>query len=102
MRNCAGRNFSDHKSVTLIKRANIATLHCFANRCNVQDYIWNKGTRCDWAVTDFQVMCAVVGVASLVLIFLFMIIVFFAKRLHRLKNENRRLRKRRCVCVTGR
>ncbi|XP_035849091.1 chondroitin sulfate proteoglycan 5b isoform X5 [Sander lucioperca] len=70
-------------------------------RCNVQDYIWNKGTRCDWAVTDFQVMCAVVGVASLVLIFLFMIIVFFAKRLHRLKNENRRLRKRRCVCVTG-
>ncbi|XP_032390848.1 chondroitin sulfate proteoglycan 5b isoform X7 [Etheostoma spectabile] len=70
-------------------------------RCNVQDYIWNKGTRCDWAVTEFQVMCAVVGVASLVLIFLFMIIVFFAKKLHRLKNENRRLRKRRCVCVTG-
>ncbi|XP_031179066.2 chondroitin sulfate proteoglycan 5b isoform X8 [Sander lucioperca] len=67
-------------------------------RCNVQDYIWNKGTRCDWAVTDFQVMCAVVGVASLVLIFLFMIIVFFAKRLHRLKNENRRLRKRSKYC----
>ncbi|XP_045915110.1 chondroitin sulfate proteoglycan 5b [Micropterus dolomieu] len=63
-------------------------------RCNVQDYIWNKGTRCDWAVTEFQVMCVVVGVASLVLILLFMIIVFFAKRLHRLKNENRRLRKR--------
>ncbi|TKS88497.1 Chondroitin sulfate proteoglycan 5 [Collichthys lucidus] len=72
-------------------------------RCNVQDYIWNKGTRCDWAVTEFQVMCVVVGVASLVLILLFMIIVFFAKRLHRLKNENKRLRKRRycddtCVC----
>ncbi|XP_078123824.1 chondroitin sulfate proteoglycan 5b [Sander vitreus] len=67
-------------------------------RCNVQDYIWNKGTRCDWAVTDFQVMCAVVGVASVVLIFLFMIIVFFAKRLHRLKNENRRLRKRSKYC----
>ncbi|TMS18208.1 hypothetical protein E3U43_010534 [Larimichthys crocea] len=63
-------------------------------RCNVQDYIWNKGTRCDWAVTEFQVMCVVVGVASLVLILLFMIIVFFAKRLHRLKNENKRLRKR--------
>ncbi|XP_032390843.1 chondroitin sulfate proteoglycan 5b isoform X2 [Etheostoma spectabile] len=67
-------------------------------RCNVQDYIWNKGTRCDWAVTEFQVMCAVVGVASLVLIFLFMIIVFFAKKLHRLKNENRRLRKRSKYC----
>uniref|UniRef100_H3CLS4 Chondroitin sulfate proteoglycan 5b n=1 Tax=Tetraodon nigroviridis TaxID=99883 RepID=H3CLS4_TETNG len=62
-------------------------------RCNVQDYIWNKGTRCDWAVTEFQVMCLVVGVASLVLILLFMIVVFFAKRLHRLKNENRRLRR---------
>nr|XP_019945940.1 PREDICTED: chondroitin sulfate proteoglycan 5-like isoform X1 [Paralichthys olivaceus] len=63
-------------------------------RCNVQDYIWNKGTRCDWAVTEFQVICVVVGVSSFVLLLLFMIIVFFAKRLHRLKNENRRLRKR--------
>nr|XP_046274467.1 chondroitin sulfate proteoglycan 5b isoform X3 [Scatophagus argus] len=63
-------------------------------RCNMQDYIWNKGTRCDWAVTEFQVLCVVVGVASLVLILLFMIIVFFAKRLHHLKNENKRLRKR--------
>ncbi|XP_056270998.1 chondroitin sulfate proteoglycan 5b isoform X3 [Pseudoliparis swirei] len=63
-------------------------------RCNVQDYIWNKGVHCDWVVTEFQVMCAVVGVASLVLILLFMIIVFFAKRLHGLKNENKRLRKR--------
>ncbi|KAG7500947.1 hypothetical protein JOB18_035066 [Solea senegalensis] len=63
-------------------------------RCNVQDYIWNKGTRCDWAVTEFQVMCVVVGVASFVLLLLFMIVVFFAKRLHHLKNENRRLRKR--------
>lgn len=68
-------------------------------RCNVQDYIWNKGTRCDWAVTEFQVLCVVVGVSSFVLLLLFMIIVFFAKRLHRLKNENKRLRKRRCVCV---
>ncbi|GAA6234581.1 chondroitin sulfate proteoglycan 5-like isoform X1 [Lates japonicus] len=63
-------------------------------RCNVQDYIWNKGTRCDWAVTEFQVICVVVGVTSFVLLLLFMIIVFFAKRLHRLKNENKRLRKR--------
>ncbi|KAL3043967.1 hypothetical protein OYC64_003747 [Pagothenia borchgrevinki] len=63
-------------------------------RCNVQEYIWNKGTRCDWAITEFQVMCVVVGVASVVLIFLFMIIVCFAKKLHRLKNENKRLRKR--------
>uniref|UniRef100_A0A3Q3LR95 Chondroitin sulfate proteoglycan 5b n=1 Tax=Mastacembelus armatus TaxID=205130 RepID=A0A3Q3LR95_9TELE len=63
-------------------------------RCNVQDYIWNKGTRCDWAVTEFQVLCVVVGVTSLVFLLLFMIVVFFAKRLHRLKNENKRLRKR--------
>ncbi|CAJ1083969.1 chondroitin sulfate proteoglycan 5-like isoform X2 [Xyrichtys novacula] len=63
-------------------------------RCNVQDYIWNKGTRCDWMVTEFQVLCVVVGVSSVVLILLFMIIVCFAKRLHRLKNENKRLRKR--------
>lgn len=82
-----------------MKEADIAALCRFLSRCNVQDYIWNKGTRCDWAVTEFQVMCVVVGVASLVLILLFMIIVFFAKRLHRLKNENKRLRKRRCVCV---
>uniref|UniRef100_A0A3Q3X5K0 Neural chondroitin sulphate proteoglycan cytoplasmic domain-containing protein n=1 Tax=Mola mola TaxID=94237 RepID=A0A3Q3X5K0_MOLML len=63
-------------------------------RCNMQDYIWNKGTRCDWAVTEFQVMCVVVGVASVMLLLLFMIIVFFAKRLHHLKNENKRLRRR--------
>uniref|UniRef100_A0A3P9LN42 Chondroitin sulfate proteoglycan 5b n=1 Tax=Oryzias latipes TaxID=8090 RepID=A0A3P9LN42_ORYLA len=63
-------------------------------RCNVQEYIWNKGTRCEWAVTEFQVLCVVVGVASVVLLMLFMIIVFFAKRLYQLKNENRRLRKR--------
>lgn len=87
-------------SVTFFKKANIAALCRSASRCNVQDYIWNKGTRCDWAVTEFQVLCVVVGVSSVVLILLFMIIVFFAKRLHRLKNENKRLRKRRCV--TGR
>ncbi|XP_030203211.1 chondroitin sulfate proteoglycan 5b isoform X4 [Gadus morhua] len=63
-------------------------------RCNVQEYIWNKGTRCDWSITEFQVMCVVIGGASLVLIILFMIVVFFAKKLHQLKNENRRLRKR--------
>ncbi|XP_036070157.1 chondroitin sulfate proteoglycan 5 [Oryzias melastigma] len=63
-------------------------------RCNVQDYIWNKGTRCEWAVTEFQVLCVVVGVACIVFLMLFMIIVFFAKRLYQLKNENRRLCKR--------
>ncbi|XP_061520781.1 chondroitin sulfate proteoglycan 5b isoform X3 [Phycodurus eques] len=63
-------------------------------RCNVQDYIWNKGTRCDWAITEFQVMSTVVGVVSVAFLLLFMIIVFFAKRLHRLKNENKRLHKR--------
>ncbi|XP_010871651.1 chondroitin sulfate proteoglycan 5 [Esox lucius] len=62
-------------------------------RCNIQDYVWNKGSRCDWMVTDFQVLCVVVGVASLTLILLIVIIVFFAKRLHRLRRENRRLRK---------
>lgn len=69
----------------------------FASRCNVQDYIWNKGTRCEWAVTEFQVLCVVVGVACIVFLMLFMIIVFFAKRLYQLKNENRRLCKRRWV-----
>lgn len=68
----------------------------------MQDYIWNKGTRCNWAVTEFQVMCLVVGVSSLVLVLLFMIVVFFAKRLHHLKNENRRLRRHRCVSVCRR
>ncbi|XP_053719273.1 chondroitin sulfate proteoglycan 5-like isoform X1 [Synchiropus splendidus] len=63
-------------------------------RCNVQDYIWNKGARCDWAVTEFQVLSVVVGVSSLVALLLFMIIVLFAKSMHRLKNENKRLRRR--------
>ncbi|MEQ2258178.1 hypothetical protein XENORESO_010019 [Xenotaenia resolanae] len=63
-------------------------------RCNVQDYIWNKGLRCEWAVTEFQVLCVVVAVASFVVLLLFMIVVFFAKSLYRLKNENLRLRKR--------
>ncbi|XP_008420006.1 chondroitin sulfate proteoglycan 5-like isoform X1 [Poecilia reticulata] len=63
-------------------------------RCNVQDYIWNKGLRCEWAVTEFQVLCVVVAVACFVFLLLFMIIVFFAKSLYRLKNENMRLRKR--------
>lgn len=63
-------------------------------RCNVQDYVWNKGLRCDWVITEFQVLCLIVGVSSLMLLLLFMIIVFFAKRLHLLKRENKRLRKR--------
>ncbi|XP_072532600.1 chondroitin sulfate proteoglycan 5b [Salminus brasiliensis] len=60
----------------------------------MQSYIWNKGTRCESVITEFQVMCIVVGGASLVLLVLFMVIVFFSKRLHLLKIENRRLRKR--------
>ncbi|KAI4883284.1 hypothetical protein NFI96_021019, partial [Prochilodus magdalenae] len=63
-------------------------------RCNMQDYIWNKGTRCESVITEFQVVCIVVGGASFVLLLLFMVIVFFSKRLHLLKIENRRLRKR--------
>ncbi|KAM9414828.1 chondroitin sulfate proteoglycan 5-like isoform 2-T2 [Salvelinus alpinus] len=42
---------------------------------------------------DFQVLCVVVGVASLTLIPI-IIIVFFATQLHRFRTENRRLRKR--------
>uniref|UniRef100_A0AAY4BJA3 Neural chondroitin sulphate proteoglycan cytoplasmic domain-containing protein n=1 Tax=Denticeps clupeoides TaxID=299321 RepID=A0AAY4BJA3_9TELE len=54
-------------------------------RCNMQEYLWNKGPRCESVVTDFQIMCLVVGGASLVLLLLFMIIVFFGKRMHLLK-----------------
>ncbi|KAM8826696.1 chondroitin sulfate proteoglycan 5 isoform 4-T4 [Synchiropus picturatus] len=63
-------------------------------RCNVQDYIWHKGARCEWVVTEFQVMCAVVGALVVVFLLLFMIIVCFAKKLHLLKTENKKLRKR--------
>ncbi|XP_029929091.1 chondroitin sulfate proteoglycan 5 isoform X2 [Myripristis murdjan] len=63
-------------------------------RCNVQDYIWHKGARCESVVTEFQVMCLAVGASALVVLLLFMIIVCFAKKLHVLKTENNRLRKR--------
>ncbi|XDV34285.1 hypothetical protein PO909_004458, partial [Leuciscus waleckii] len=62
-------------------------------RCNIQEYIWNKGSRCESVISDFQVMCIAVGGAAIMLLLLFMIIVFFSKRLHMLKTENRRLRK---------
>ncbi|KAM9782661.1 chondroitin sulfate proteoglycan 5 [Neosynchiropus ocellatus] len=63
-------------------------------RCNVQDYIWHKGARCEWVVTEFQVMCVVVGALVVVVLLLFMIVVCFAKKLHLLKTENKKLRKR--------
>ncbi|XP_040020529.2 chondroitin sulfate proteoglycan 5 isoform X5 [Gasterosteus aculeatus] len=63
-------------------------------RCNVQDYIWHKGARCDSVATEFQVMCLAVGASALVVLLLFMIIVCFAKKLHVLKTENKKLRKR--------
>ncbi|XP_041844363.1 chondroitin sulfate proteoglycan 5 isoform X3 [Melanotaenia boesemani] len=63
-------------------------------RCNVQDYIWHKGARCESVVTEFQVMCLAVGASALVILLLFMIIVCFAKKLHVLKTENKKLRKR--------
>ncbi|CAL8247815.1 unnamed protein product [Lota lota] len=63
-------------------------------RCNVQDYIWHKGSRCEAVVTEFQVMCLGVGASALVLLLLFMIVVCFAKKLHVLKMENKKLRKR--------
>lgn len=62
-------------------------------RCNTQDYIWHKGTRCESIVTDFQVMCVAVGAAALVLLLLFMVTVFFAKKLYLLRTENTKLRR---------
>ncbi|XP_074429936.1 chondroitin sulfate proteoglycan 5 isoform X2 [Larus michahellis] len=62
-------------------------------RCNTQDYTWHKGTRCEAIVTDFQVMCVAVGSAALVVLLLFMLTVFFAKKLYLLKTENSKLRK---------
>lgn len=62
-------------------------------RCNLQNYIWNKGTRCESSITEFQVMCIVVGGVSVTMLILFMVIVFFSKRLYLLKIENKRLRK---------
>ncbi|XP_068091407.1 chondroitin sulfate proteoglycan 5 isoform X2 [Hyperolius riggenbachi] len=63
-------------------------------RCNTQDYIWHKGLRCESIITDFQVMCVAVGTAALVVLLLFMMTVFFAKKLYLLKTENYKLRKR--------
>nr|XP_023681575.1 chondroitin sulfate proteoglycan 5 isoform X6 [Paramormyrops kingsleyae] len=63
-------------------------------RCSVQDYIWHKGSRCESVVTEFQVMCIAVGVAALTVLLLFMVTVCFAKKLHLLKMENRKLRRR--------
>lgn len=71
----------------------IETMGVFC-RCNVQDYIWHKGARCESVVTEFQVMCLAVGTSALVLLLLFMIVVCFAKKLHVLKTENKKLRKR--------
>ncbi|NXF38041.1 CSPG5 protein, partial [Nyctibius bracteatus] len=62
-------------------------------RCNTQDYTWHKGTRCEAIVTDFQVLCVAVGTAALVVLLLFMLTVFFAKKLYLLKTENSKLRK---------
>lgn len=61
----------------------------------MQDYIWHKGARCQAVVTEFQVLCLAVGASALVLLLLFMIVVCFAKKLHTLKTENKKLRKRR-------
>ncbi|XP_018597200.1 chondroitin sulfate proteoglycan 5-like isoform X2 [Scleropages formosus] len=63
-------------------------------RCNVQDYIWHKGSRCESIITEFQVLCIAVGAAAFMVLLLLMITVFFGKKLHVLKTENNRLRKR--------
>ncbi|XP_051577189.1 chondroitin sulfate proteoglycan 5-like isoform X4 [Myxocyprinus asiaticus] len=63
-------------------------------RCNIQDYMWHKGARCESVITEFQVMCIAIGATALMVLLLFMIIVCFAKKLHVLKTENKKLRKR--------
>ncbi|XP_062842140.1 chondroitin sulfate proteoglycan 5 isoform X2 [Trichomycterus rosablanca] len=63
-------------------------------RCNIQDYMWHKGSRCESVITEFQVMCIAVGSSALTVLLLFMIVVCFAKKLHVLKTENNKLRKR--------
>ncbi|KAF0032134.1 hypothetical protein F2P81_016689 [Scophthalmus maximus] len=63
-------------------------------RDDQHDYIWHKGARCESVVTEFQVMCLAVGASALVVLLLFMIVVCFAKKLHVLKTENKKLRKR--------
>ncbi|CAB1334336.1 unnamed protein product, partial [Coregonus sp. 'balchen'] len=65
-----------------------------ATGCNVQDYIWHKGSRCESVVTEFQVLCLTIGASALMVLLLFMIIVCFTKKLHVLKTENSKLRKR--------
>uniref|UniRef100_A0A3B1JU14 Chondroitin sulfate proteoglycan 5a n=1 Tax=Astyanax mexicanus TaxID=7994 RepID=A0A3B1JU14_ASTMX len=63
-------------------------------RCNIQDYMWHKGARCESVITEFQVMVIAIGASALTVLLLFMIIVCFAKKLHVLKTENNKLRKR--------
>ncbi|XP_078395855.1 uncharacterized protein LOC144679362 [Cetorhinus maximus] len=63
-------------------------------RCNAQDYIWHKGSRCEFIITEFQVMCIAVGSSAVVILLLFMLTVFFAKKVYSLKTENKKLRKR--------
>lgn len=61
----------------------------------MQEYVWNKGARCESVITEFQVMCIAIGASAVMLLLLFMIVVCFAKQLHVLKTENNKLRKRR-------
>lgn len=60
----------------------VASASLYRCRCNTQDYIWHKGMRCESIITDFQVMCVAVRLAALVLLLLFMMAVFFAKKLY--------------------
>ncbi|XP_042597468.1 chondroitin sulfate proteoglycan 5-like isoform X2 [Cyprinus carpio] len=63
-------------------------------RCNIQDYMWHKGARCESVITEFQVMCIAIGASAFMVLLLFMVVVCFAKKLHVLKTENNKLRKR--------
>ncbi len=57
--------------------------------------MWHKGARCESVITEFQVMCIAIGASAFMVLLLFMIVVCFAKKLHVLKTENNKLRKRR-------
>uniref|UniRef100_A0A673MYA7 Chondroitin sulfate proteoglycan 5-like n=1 Tax=Sinocyclocheilus rhinocerous TaxID=307959 RepID=A0A673MYA7_9TELE len=60
-------------------------------RCNIQDYMWHKGARCESVITEFQVMCITIGASALMVLLLFMIVVCFAKKLHDDPNTQNKL-----------
>ncbi|TTR68484.1 Chondroitin sulfate proteoglycan 5 [Bagarius yarrelli] len=63
------------------------------SKCDtIPNYCLNGG-QCS-VITEFQVMCLAIGSSALTVLLLFMIVVCFTKKLHTLKTENNKLRKR--------